>query len=424
MSISNKLNLDNNNWLSCKYSISVEIIYSDNTVRTLKNAQILGLYIEKDYDKDYLPVIMIDLSISSLDENKVDDDTIFHVTIKQFYVEGGDINNERKSLKTFIDEKFHRIDYGTQPDVSEKFEKKIRASDGLDDDSLASYDLTSSVTYVLVKKSDLIMTKVLTNDVLVNCTMHDVICYLLTVAGCGKKVLMSSLTNTTNYSELLLEPRTFLEQMIFLENEFGWHTEGTYIFIDYDIFYIVRKGSTPTVWLKNEPKKVCFCINSLESSDKDSSGIIIQDNIVYVNTDDENYKMVDASIVEDQISGSNLILVNTTTGDSTTIESGTNTMSNSGTYVSKMYHGHNPYTIEQFKRMRKENDHIWDIVCNNSDIGFYTPQRLFTFLSDVTKINDALKGTYRISSMKSSFIKNGEIFDTSSTVRVKRVSET
>ena len=424
MSIASKLNLKNNKWMSCKYVISAELTFSDGDVRELNPIQINGLYMEKDYDNDHLPIMMIDLLLNRLDKNKVDDKTIFHVKIVQYYLENDDQNKEKRSSKIYLDEKFVRLGYGTEPDVSEELEKKSRRVDNLKDSDLSPSDLTTQITYVLIKKSDLLMTKVTTNAVLVDVTMQDVVSWLLSYVKCDKKVLMSASTNSEVHKELLLQPRIFLEQLLYLEDEFGWYEEGAYIFIDYDKFYIIRKNGKPTAWVKNDIKQVCFCISSVNSSDENTTGVINQDNTTYINVAKNGYTMSDAAIVEDQTDGANIILVNTTTGETTVEKSGTTTLDESGTYTTKMYHGHNPYTLSRFKRMRKENDHVWDIICNNSDLSYYTPQRQFSFLSDVTKISNTLKGVYRISRLQVSFIKNGEFFNNKATIRVKRTSLT
>lgn len=423
MAISDKLNLTNTAWLSCKYTINMEIIFSDKTVRKLQDIQVTGLYLEKDYDNDHLPVLMIDLMLTKLDRNKVDDNTLFHLIIKQYYLDNDDDTATKRHPKTYLDDTFVRIDFGTQPDTTESLEKKSRDAEGLKDGELSTTDLTVQTTYVLVKRSDLAMTKKFINGVLCNVTMQDAVCWMLSKAGCPNKVLMSNFTNTETQEELLLQPKQLLQQMIFLEEEYGWHKEGTYIFLDFDTFYIIRKNGLPSAWKKNEPKEVCFCISDAQSQDSANNGVIVQNDIIYINVGIEQYHMMDASIVEDQISGTNMILFNTTTGSSSIINSGSKSLDTQGSYTNRMYHGHNPYVENQFKRMKMENNNIWEVTCLNSDISYFTPQRHFTFLSDTTKISNTLKGSYRISNVKTTFIKSGNFFNNTSIVMVKRVEE-
>lgn len=420
MSISSRLNLDKRSWNACKYSVKINLTFSDGTIRNLKSAQIVGIFLEKNFDRDHLPILMVDLALSKLDENKIDSDTIFHVRIDQFYLENNDNNKEKRSKRIYLDEKFKRLDPKITIDTSEKIEKKSRKADNLSENDLSINDLTSKRTYVLVKKSDLELTKKIINSVLSNVDQESIVKYTLLKGRCTNKVLMSNFTNKNNHNQIILLPMPLLQQLLYLESEYGWHKEGTCIFLDFDTFYIIRMNGKPTAWRKNEITSVCFCISDVTSEDNVSSGIIQQSNMLYVNIGTDQYRLVDANEIEDQISGSNVLLFNTSTGLSEDINSGTKGLDGTGAYSTKMYHGHNPYTKKQFVIRKKENQHIWEITCTNGDISFFTPNKQFTFLSDVASINKELKGNYRISSIKTNFIKNGNYFDTISTIYVKR----
>lgn len=420
MSISSRLKLDKHSWNACKYDIKINLTFSNGTVRELESAQIAGIFLEKNFDRDNLPILMVDLSLSKLDENAIDDDTIFHVRVDQFYLENNDNNREKQSKKIYINDNFVRLDPKTTVDTSEAIEKKSRKADKLSDDDLSVNDLTSKRTYVLVKKSDLKLTKHMTNAVLSNVDQETIVKYILVDGKCPRKVLMSNFTNKTTYKEFLLLPKPLLQQLIYLENEYGWHQEGTCIFIDYDTLYIVRMNGKVTAWRKNEITSVCFCISDATSEDTVASGVIQQKNTLYVNIGTDQFNLVDANEIEDQIKGSNVLLFNTSTGSSENVNSGTKGLDGTGAYSTKMYHGHNPYTKDQFVLRKKENRHIWEITCTNGDISFFVPNKQFTFLSDVTSINHKLRGVFRISSIKVNFIKNGDYFDTTSTIQVKR----
>ena len=421
MSISSRLNIDKHSWNACKYDISISLTFSDGTVRELKPAQIAGIFLEKNFDRDNLPILMVDLALSKLDENAIDDDTIFHIRMDQFYLENDDDSKEKKAKRIYINDNFVRLDPKTPVDTSEKIEKKSRKADKLSDDDLSINDLSSKRTYVLIKKSDLELTKKMTNAILAGVNQETVVKYVLIQGRCPSKVLMSNFTNKATYNEFILLPKPLLQQLIYLEKEYGWHEEGTCLFIDYDAFYIVRMNGKATVWRRNEITSVCFCISEVTSEDTIASGVIQQNNNLYVNIGTDQFKLVNVNEVEDQTSGANVLLFNTTTGSSESVNSGTKGLDGTGAYSTKMYHGHNPYTKNQFVIRKKENQHIWEITCTNGDISFFTPNKQFTFLSDVTSINSKLRGNYRLSSIKVNFVKNGDYFDTTSTLQVKQV---
>lgn len=422
MGITSRLNIDTRNWSSCKYSIDVILNFDDGTSKTLQKAQITGLYLEKDYDNDHLPIMMLDLAIGPLDVNRINQNTGFHVKIAKFYVENDDSTNERKPKGYYIDDIFMKLDYGTVPNANLDLVKKIRESDGISEDQMSASDLLSQTTYILVKKPDLLVTKKILNNVLTNVTQQEAVSWLLTESNLNKKVLMSNFSNSNRFKELLLIPNQLLSELLYLESEYGWYEEGAYIFLDFDIFYIIRKNGKPTAWLPHDTKKINFCISKAGSDDNGAHGVILQNDIMYVNIGSDQYNYVDASNVEDQITGSNMYLTNTQNGKTVEIRSGIKSIDGVGSYTTKMYHGRNPYVASQFVQMKRENQNVWDVSCNNCDISVFTPQKQYGFLTNMTSITEDLSGSYRISSVKTSFIKSGDFFNSATIVRVKRTS--
>ena len=200
MSITKRLNLENNTWLSCRYKIEVEIKFSNGTLRTLKPIQIQKIYLEKDYDGSNLPIMMIDLALSKLDRCNVDDDTEFNIKITQYYID--DFSEEKREPKYFINDTFVRMDFNESTNPTAKLDKKIRELNGMGEEDVSPDDLVEKVTYPLVKKSILSLTKKVNNTVIKNVTMTDAVAWLLSKSGCLRNVLMSNFTNTKRYDEL------------------------------------------------------------------------------------------------------------------------------------------------------------------------------------------------------------------------------
>jgi hypothetical protein len=413
-----KLATGSNKWKACKYELKVEIKFSDGTVRKLKKAQIAGLYLEKDYDNDHLPVLLLDVSLSRKDQNLVDDETEFHLRINQFYQEEED--GEKKEPKIYLNETFVKINLGTNPDTSTKIDEEIRKQNGLSDDDVAMEDLMEQQTYPLIKKSDNTLIRKIVNTNLVNVNQKAVMCALLFKAKCKKPMLISNFTNATSIGELNVKPKTLMENLIYMKDEYGWHKEGTYLFFDYDILYVIRMNGACTAWRDNEPKTVYFCISEVSSSDNVPSGVLIKDTAVYYNIGTEQYEKVDATNAGEQIEGNGMLLIDTSTGSGTTVTSDTKS---SGAYNTKVYHGHNPYLAYQYKRRKLEQENQLSINCKNGDLSFLTPNKQFKIVTDVTEIAKEFKGNYRLGGFKTSFIKNGEYFDTTTEINIKRVTK-
>lgn len=421
MGIIRNLGSGGSKWQSCKYDVNVEIHFENGTVRALKKAQIAGFFIEKDFDKDHLPILLLDLALSRIDENSITNKTEFHIRVKKFYLEteGG----EKKNQEMYLNDTFVKLDFGETPDNTTKIDKEIRSLNMMKDGDVAPEDLLSQKTYPLIKKDDLILTKKVINGVLANVSQLDIITWSLSKAGCRKKILLSNIMNATKVEEKLILPKGLLVNLLETEKEYGWHREGTCIFIDYNMFYIIRMNGQCTAWQQGEPKNVVFCISEATSDENIPSGVLVQRDKIYMNIGLDQYKMMSATDISDQIEGNNMILVDTGNGNANNVSGGVTSYGNSaGAYNTKSYHGHNEYVSEQYKRRKMEQKNQLKITASNCDIGFLTPNKQFSILTDVTSIVNRFSGCYRIASFKSAFVKNGDYFDSTTDITIKQVS--
>ena len=424
MSIISNLPDEENKWASCKYQVEITLKFSNGTERKLKPLQIAGLYIEKDFDESRMPIMFVDLAISKKDELMIDAETEFQIQIKQFYLEEQD--GERKKPKTFFNETLARLNFGPMLTTSIKVNDEIRRSNDMSDDDVAMEDIITQNSYPLIKKSDLILTKKIVNGVLKNVNQLDIFSWILQKAGSNKPFLISSFTNSETLEEVVMLPRGFLESLIYMENEYGWHNEGTYIFIDFDAMYITRMNGKCTAWRKNEPKTLTFCISESTSEESVPTGVLVKEKeeIVYYNIGTDQFTPSNASEVSDQIEGNNMILVNTTDGETSDVQSCTDSYDGKGSYLARSYHGRNPYVNEQHRRRKSEQQNQLRMTCLNGDISFLTPNKAIKVLTDVTEIVHKFDGDYRLSSYKAFFVKNGDFFDNSTEIVIKRVEET
>lgn len=412
MSIASRLNLEHTKWKSCQYKISVTLKFSDGTIRELQSIQIIGLLLEKDYDVDHLPVMLLDLALSEDDENAVDANTEFRIKMVQFYKE--DDESEISGSRIYLNDSFVQMNIDDRLNTKRKLIKKRKDAVESKPTYVDPEDLTSQTTYVLVKKKDAIMSKRIVNDVLSGVSMYDTVMFLLSKYG-NADLLISNFTNTQAHSELLLEPNQLLVTLIELESEYGWHKEGTYLFLDFGMMYILRKNAKCTVWREGEPSTICFCISDVTSSDNIPKGIITTRDKIYFNLGRNQCSFADATEVNDHTRGGNMMIVDESSGNVRSVKG------SGKTTVVRSHRGHNPYVSTQYKRQQYENTNRLQLTCLNGDLDYLTPNKRYTFLTDVTEIASKLKGNYRLGRVQTSFVRNGNYFDTISTIDVKGV---
>ena len=358
-------------WKACKYEVNVTIRFTNGKKRRLEHSQVAGLYIEKDFDTDHLPVLMLDLALNDIDEKNIDSNTEFDILIKQYYITKQD--GAKKSPKIFLNDTFVRLNYGKNPDSNDKTVKKIRKENGYRDlDDVALEDLVSQETYPLVKKSDLILSKNIVNANLVDVTQLDIVSHILQMGGLNKKFLISNFMNSETIHEVIVEPKGFLQNLLQFEREYGWHEEGTCIFLDYNLLYLIRMNGMCTAWQPNEQKVLTFCIT--DSTNDDSTiptGVLVKPDVIYFNIGADNFLLSNASEMSDQIEGHNMILTNTTDGSQSSIRGRGTSYGSGGSYQTKTYHGHNPYIASQQQRRTAERQNQVRMTCLNGDISFF-----------------------------------------------------
>lgn len=410
-SISSKLDIPGN-WKTCQYKIAVGI-YFDTGYRDLNSVQIAGLLLEKNYDKLHLPIMLLDLVLGEEDTNAIGPGTRFNIRITQYYKEDSD--SEKSEGKTYLSGTFIQMNIEDRASTKQRLiKKKKRLSDS--EKKVDPEELTKQTTYVLLKESDLDMSKKMVNEVMTGVDMYDTVMFLLSKYG-NSKLMISNFTNMATHDELLLKPNQLLKTLIELEAEYGWHKEGTYLFLDFGMLYIVRKNAECTVWVHGEPKVICFCINDVASSDNIPRGVKKTTKKVYYNIGRNQCDFSNSTKVGDHIDGGNAFVVDESSGTM-------KTFNGIGKNASlKSYRGNNPYVAIQYKRNKREENNQVTLTCINGDLSYLTPNKQYVFLTDVADLikSKRLDGDYRLSSIRTSFAKNGPWFDTVSEINVKCV---
>lgn len=424
MSIKNSIS-ENEEWGVFEYLISVTIV-CDKLTATLNENQILGLYIEKNYDNDHLPIMLLDISIKEDFYEKIRlnaDKTEFKLVIRKYSIDQEEEDSENSAVKKnqgiYLQDSFIPI-MPKQTPIGNRVKSKDTESIESEEDitSVDEHSLGNSYRFVLVKREIYVKSKTITNLVIQSSDITYATCLALNDAKV-KNVLMSNLDNTKIYKEILLFPIPLLSQLIYLDSYFGFYKQGTVIFYDNDCLYIVRKTGVCSAWRKNERKKVTFCINSASSADDKCRGTLLNGGYVYMNIGSDQYHIGDGSDIIDQTTGTNMMIVNEDTGEFNQVSSGVQSVFGNGTNV-QSYPGHNPYISNIYKKRKQELKHTITLVCTNCDISYFTPNKSYTVITDVSSIIDDVKGNYRLSRIMTKFVKEGRHFNDISTITIKR----
>ena len=91
--MANASTISDRDWQQYEYLVDCSITIPGKDTIELNDLQIEGVYIEKDFDNDHLPVLLLDLSISRLTELsiiKYMEETVFSLQIMSYIRDPGD----------------------------------------------------------------------------------------------------------------------------------------------------------------------------------------------------------------------------------------------------------------------------------------------------------------------------------------------
>ena len=395
------------NWQTCYYQISASVTINGTTT-VLKEQQIVNLLIEKDYDNDHLPIMIIGLSLSNDIDRDITSESTIQLRIDKVIGQNENGIMQVYSKSSFINDIFSFIVLEDTPSSS-YFEnliyKKIERTEG---DYLLQ-DASSVQTFILVKKECLNASKSIFNAVLKKATMTEATTLLLSQAGCTN-VLMSNLDNTDEYKELIIPPLPLLENITYLKNYYGFHEEDTVVFMDFDTTYIVRKNGSCSAFKPRENTNVDLCLNASESPYNECKGVIYSGNTTYVNIASDAFVRNLGGSITDQTEGTNMLVFNENQKSSNTVSpANIQAIGDRSTNI-KLTTGHNEFVNTQIEYRKYENQYVFTIGCTNADISLFTPNKQFSIISNSAEIAIDVTGNYRLSRHVTSFVKECHYF--------------
>ena len=380
----------------------------------IEDIQITGIYLERNYDTDNLPVFMMDIIMS--DELYYNicthhDDTKFTMTFKSQISES---ESEKTAGSIYINGSFIPMELDGTPFHSQQLfdEMKSKSTTG---ETSTLLNFSNSRTFILCSEKQLKATKHRCNCVLTSASMLDAVAVLLSESG-AVKPLVSPFDNNSKYSELILLPQQTIPQLKYLNGFFGFYKEGAQIFFDFDYTYILRNTAKCTAYVKDEIQNVVFCIYDTSYGDttKIGSKRDIKTKTAYIGLSSVNFTMDDLSKAANEYMGTNATIINVD-GSVSNATSG-----NGDSYSVLSVTSHNNYIASETSLRLKELSCVVYLNLQNVDLSLLTPNKTFRIMSTDTNITKKVSGLFRLVSVQVTFIKSGNKYNTSTMVQLKR----
>lgn len=386
-----------------KYKIDgFDILFENGDIKKIESDMISHLYIEKDYDNLYFPLINISVLMDDKLYNRINQETEtvqFRLkVIKNIY----DKDNKFLKYELYCNQLFRSfmekkniIKDNQQVEDKEKTENSSESARG----NMRNFYLFTD---------DIINCKKMMNLSIDSADLTDLVLYLL--GECGiKRLLMSKLDNRDRVDGMVIPNGNIIDTLKYLESQKGFYNKGALLFFDVDCAYLIDKNAKCTSWRPNEVKVTHIHVSNQKNGDSELNGQFVSKDrkINHVFTNTNRIDMMNNNIINDQLKGNELVIVNGKSNNVKNVSSDSTQIGkpNKRMLVSK---NDNNFTVSALQNSLHENECMCDIALLGIDIDIFTPNKEIILTYEDPKLNAKYKGNYRIVKLISAFKKDGE----------------
>lgn len=388
-----------------KYKIeSLDILFENGDIETIEPGFISHLYIEKDYDNLFFPLINVSLAMedSIYDRITKENDTVqFRLKIiKNIY----DKDENFLKFESYCNKIFRC--FLNQENVI-KDNKQVEDKKETENES-ESANYKGNVRSFYLFTEDIIKCKKIINLSVESASLSDLVIYL--IGDCGiEKLLMTKLDNQKSVSNVIIPNGNLIETLSFLDDLEGFYKKGTVLFFDIDTAYLIDRNALCTSWKKNEVKITHIHVANQRGGDSQLNGQYTDKNRKsnHVFTNNGRIDMIGGGVINDQLSGNKLTVINSKDNSVVDISTDSTQIGEPNKHMLSTKINHQ-YTISNIQTTLEENECVCDIAFLGIDIDLFTPNKEVLITYEDPEFNKKYSGKYRITKVQAILKKDAE----------------
>lgn len=389
-----------------KYKVdNFDVMFENGDIEKLNGDMVTHLYIEKDYDELYFPIVNVSIMMR---------DEIYH-RIKQ---ENDTVKFRLRVVKNIYDQDMKFLKYELY--CNEIFtcfkDKENVIEDNLNVDKKKETEGDSAVTLgnntrdFYLFTDEVTMCKKFFNLSIESATMSDLAIYILGETGV-KQLLMTKLNNNESLSNFTIPSGNVIDTINYLNNLKAFYEKGMLLFFDIDTTYLIDKNYKCTAWRKNEVRITHIHIANQQSNDSQLNGYFInkdrKQTHVFANTD--RVQIRNTNITNNQIAGNKIKVIDAKAGSAQQVSANTTSVNSNNEQLLMVKNG-NKYTTTEIKTKLEENECICGITLIGVDTEVVSPNKEILITYEDSKLQKQYGGNYRVSRSTATLTKDaGEL---------------
>ena len=392
-----------NNANIIKYKVdNFDIMFKNGDIEKLDGDMVTHLYIEKDYDELYFPIVNLSIvmkdSLYQRIQNEIDTVKFRLRVIKNIY--------DKQSYFLKYELCFNEI-FQCFKDKDSIVKDNDAEKTKSDTEGKEAVSMGTNTRNFYLFTDEVTKCKKMFNLSLSSGTMTDLLVYLVGAAGINK-LLMSKLNNNPSVSGITVPSGNLVDTIIFLDNLKSFYKKGMLLYFDIDTAYIIDKNYQCTAWRKNEIKVTHIHIANQQSSDSQLNGYFInkdrKQTHVFANTD--RIQLKNMNILENQLAGNNIKVVDSKTGSVKSVGAKTTTVGGSNEQILSLK-SNSQYALTELQTRMEENECICGVTLIGVDLEVVSPNKEIVITYEDSKLNKEYGGNYRVCRSITTLTKDG-----------------
>lgn len=369
------------------------------------HSAILSMVLDNDYENFFLPYFQMDLHLPSTvirAMKKSPNDIKINIQMSALYF-------DKKDYQTLVPTSVNKQITGTFVAYMEKPSRSILDSNMEDYEDVAGYsmknvDPNSMDVIKLSLYEEKILNKmgIVQNYIVTSACLVDILTLVLNGAGISN-VLLSPPNNYRAYKEFKVTPISTSKQLERICNHYGLHSNGTLVYFGLDRNYIIDKVPKCTAYTTNEFQTTYLFYpgqGAETAAMSNGCGKNSSEKANYVFLTPSTVHFSDLSVAANEAYSENTVAIDPISGGG---GGGKNPDFNIKT------EGDNTAGI--VNRLTKSFKLVASAAIHNVDLEMLTPNKCFNITVDDKKYKQ-YNANYMITKATTSFIKQGDIFDT------------
>lgn len=399
----------------CKYRINQCIFkIQGRSDFQIEPQYITEVLIEKDFDNMVYPYFEITVS---LPPSTYRDMRRQNTEVRCFFeLQVASVPNEMNArtpeeqliFDTVLQDTFYVFLADNTPELQSNFTKTYESSVGLETDEYGAGDMVTT-RFLLYNEEYLFRGRTIVNGVLEDATLLDSVLYVLTKAKL-RKILISPPDNETVYKQMILPPISASEQLLRLTADYAMYEVGSSVFLDFDRGYILDNFNACTCWEPNEIKQV-YILSAENSDDMTSMNTGYYEDpsrkFYVVNVEAGRVSFSNGSLLADQTSGTDVVSVDTMTGNVSNVNSHAKT-ANLGNTTQVVVSNTGEDTSAAMAHTLKNTSRIATANFTNVNFDIFKPNKEYIFSFDSADFEEYM-GSYHIVSMVADLQADGDL---------------